>query len=166
MPISTRKKRNVSKLFASPIAITGTDPASNSAVYVRRGPIRSHIQPATNRESTVMATDPTMHQPTWSGVSFNSSRTTFIRGAMPNQAKKQRKNANHDMWKARIAGVEKENSAIRDAFPSADITNSDSHPSTGNARCSAVGLPVVTRDQGRLASDLFEQPRAIPMPTD
>ena len=94
-----------------------------------------------------MATEPTMHQPTCSGVSFSSSRTIFISGAMPNQPKKQKKNASHDMWKARIAGVEKLNSAIRDAFPSADITNSGRHPSTWNARCSAVGLPVVTRNQ-------------------
>jgi hypothetical protein len=45
-----------------------------------------------------------------------SSRTIDINGAMPNQAKKQRKNANHDMWNARICGVVKLNSEIRVAL--------------------------------------------------
>jgi hypothetical protein len=35
---------------------------------------------------------------------------------MPNHAKKQRKNAIHDMWNARICGVENENSAMRVAL--------------------------------------------------
>ena len=57
-----------------------------------------------------------MHQPTCSFVSASSVRTTDISGAMPNQAKKQRKNAIHDMWNARICGVEKLSSAMRVAL--------------------------------------------------
>ena len=36
---------------------------------------------------------------------------------MPNHAKKHRKNANHDMWKARICGDLKSNKLIRVALP-------------------------------------------------
>ncbi len=64
-----------------------------------------------------MATEPITHQPTCDFVSPISSRTIVINGAMPNQAKKQRKNAIHDMWKARICGVEKLNKWIRVALP-------------------------------------------------
>ena len=55
----------------------------------------------------MIATEPMTHQPTCSLVSCISSRTTDINGAMPNQAKKQRKKAIHVMWNARICGVEK-----------------------------------------------------------
>lgn len=41
---------------------------------------------------------------------------TGINGAQANQAKKQIKNASHDIWKARIAGVEKLNSLMDVAF--------------------------------------------------
>jgi hypothetical protein len=37
-------------------------------------------------------------------------------GAMPNQAKKQLKKASHERWKARICGVSKRNSSMREAF--------------------------------------------------
>jgi hypothetical protein len=40
-----------------------------------------------------------------------------INGAMPNQAKKQRKKASHAQWKARIGGVENVSSRMRAAFP-------------------------------------------------
>ena len=62
-----------------------------------------------------------MHQPTCSFVSASSDRTTAINGAMPNQAKKQRKNAIHDMWNARICGVEKFKSAMRVALAEESI---------------------------------------------
>ena len=52
-----------------------------------------------------MATDAMIVQPIWSLVRPSSFRTTGISGAMPNQAKKQRKKANHVMWKARIWGM-------------------------------------------------------------
>src|SRR5580698_4385919 len=67
-----------------------------------------------------------MHQPTWSAVRCNSSRTTFIKGAMPNQAKKHRKKAIHDMWKARMGAAEKLNSAIRAALASEECMASPS----------------------------------------
>ena len=67
--------------------------------------MRSHSHPMSSRATTVMATDPMTSQPICDWVSAISSRTIFISGAMPNQAKKQRKNANHDMWNARICGV-------------------------------------------------------------
>lgn len=41
---------------------------------------------------------------------------TGINGAQANHAKKQIKNASHDIWKARIAGVEKLNSLMDVAF--------------------------------------------------
>ena len=40
-------------------------------------------------------------------VRCSSCRMTGISGAMPNQLKKQRKNAIHDMWNARIGALEK-----------------------------------------------------------
>jgi hypothetical protein len=89
-PINTRKIRNVVKSFAKPIVITGSDPNKSSHVYVSRGPMRSHSHPTISRANAVTATDPMMHQPTWSLVSRNSSRTTAISGAMPNQAKKHK----------------------------------------------------------------------------
>src|SRR5689334_16807884 len=73
-----------------------------------------------------MATEPMMHQPTCDFVRCNSSRTTFIKGAMPNQAKKQRKKANHVMWNARIGGVEKVNRLMRAALLFAPIGSSPS----------------------------------------
>ena len=53
----------------------------------------------------MVATEAMIDHPTCSLVSCSSSRTTAISGAMPNHAKKQRKNANHDMWNARICGM-------------------------------------------------------------
>src|ERR1051326_5329935 len=40
-----------------------------------------------------------------------------MRGAIANQAKKQRKNATHVVWNARIWGIEKFRSLIRVALP-------------------------------------------------
>jgi hypothetical protein len=50
------------------------------------------------------------------GDSPNSPLMTGINGATANQAKKHTKKANQLMWKARMAGVEKENSWIRVSF--------------------------------------------------
>jgi hypothetical protein len=122
-PIITRNNRNVVKSCAKPIAITGIDPSSNNQVYVSRGPMTSHIQPASSRAKIVTATEPMMHQPTCSLVSCNSPRTTAISGAMPNQAKKHKKKAIHDMWNARMFGVERLNSAMRVALPSASMAD-------------------------------------------
>ena len=69
-----------------------------------------------SRATTVMATEPTISQPICDCVSAISSRTIFMSGAMPNQAKKQRKNANHVMWNARIWGVLMLKSRIRVAL--------------------------------------------------
>ena len=52
-----------------------------------------------------MATEAMIVLPICALVSPSSSRTIAISGAMPNQAKKHRKKANHVMWKARICGV-------------------------------------------------------------
>jgi hypothetical protein len=119
----------VSKLWDSPIPITGKDPNRSRTVYARRGPKRSQSQPAATRANTVMATEPTMHQPTCSAVRCNSSRTIFINRAMPNHAKKHRKNAIHDMWKARMAGDVKSNSAMRAALALERIFKSGDDPS-------------------------------------
>ena len=55
--------------------------------------------------------------PTCSFVSERSSRTTAISGAMPNQPKKHRKNANHVMWKVRIGMLLKLKRLIFVALP-------------------------------------------------
>ena len=57
---------------------------------------------ARSRATMVMATEAMIVLPICSLVRPSSPRTTAMSGAMPNQAKKQRKKANHDMWKARI----------------------------------------------------------------
>ena len=90
-----------------------------------RGPYRSQSQPTTSRATIVIATEPMTHQPTCSLVSCISSRTTDINGAMPNQAKKQRKKAIHVMWNARICGVENVSSEMRVALLLASIMNCD-----------------------------------------
>ena len=43
-------------------------------------------------------------------------RTTGIKGEMPNQAKKQKKKASQERWKARICGVFARNRSIRTAL--------------------------------------------------
>src|SRR5208337_3159736 len=91
-------------------------PTVSSQVYDSRGPIRSQSQPKNRRAKTVDAVEAMMHQPTCSGVNWNSFRTTGIRGVMPNQAKKQKKKASHVRWNARICGVEKRKSSIRSAL--------------------------------------------------
>ena len=96
--------------------ITGSDPTMRSQVYASRGPIRSHSQPISSRATTVIATDPMTSQPICDCVSAISSRTTFMSGAIPNHAKKHRKNANHVMWNARICGVDTLNSRMRVAL--------------------------------------------------
>ena len=53
--------------------------------------MRSHCQPIASRARVVTATKATIVQSTCSWVSDNSSQTTAINGAMPNQAKKHRK---------------------------------------------------------------------------
>ena len=58
-----------------------------------------------SRAKIVIETEPMIAQPICSLVSCNSSRTTAISGAMPNQAKKQEKNANHVMWNVRICTI-------------------------------------------------------------
>ena len=98
--------------------ITGNDPKNSSALYVRRGPKRSHSQPVRNRASTVMATDAITVLPTCAFVSFRSSRTTAISGAMPNHATKQTKKANQERWNARIGAVLKSSKRTRVALPS------------------------------------------------
>ena len=124
MPISRWKIRNVWKSCARPMPITGSDPTRSSQVYASRGPIRSHSQPISSLATTVTATDPMMIQPICDCVSPISSRTSIISGAMPNQAKKQRKNANQLMWNARICGVEKLKTRIRTALPVTSIAGS------------------------------------------
>lgn len=69
-----------------------------------RGPKRSHTQPITSRATIVIATEAMMMLPIWACVSASSSRTTAISGAIPNQPKKHRKNANQVVWKMRMAG--------------------------------------------------------------
>src|SRR6478735_6819448 len=64
----------------------------------------------------VPATDAITLLATWVGVRCRSARTSGISGASPNQPKKQRKKANHVMWKARICGDVKSNRRILSAF--------------------------------------------------
>ena len=74
-------------------------------MYVRRGPMRSQSQPMNRRATIVIATEAMTVLPTCALVRCSSSRMTAISGAMPNQPKKHRKNADHVMWNARIAGL-------------------------------------------------------------
>ena len=64
----------------------------------------------------VIATEAMMVLPICALVSSRSSRTTAISGAMPNQPKKQRKNANQVRWNVRICGVARLNRFIRVAL--------------------------------------------------
>src|SRR5262245_9660867 len=120
VPIKIRQIKNVAKLFESAIPITGSEHTSKRSVYVSRGPHRSHSQPTASRAMIVAATEPMMHQPTCVALNPISSRTTFIKGAIPNQEKKQTKNAIHDMWNARICGDEKFASSMRAALAERD----------------------------------------------
>jgi len=61
--------------------------------------------PTIKRKKTVAATDAIIVFPTCVLVKPRSSLTIAIKGDIPNQPKKQRKNANQDKWKARIWGV-------------------------------------------------------------
>jgi hypothetical protein len=74
------------------------------------------------RAIIVIDTDPIMHQPTCSLLSPNSARTIGINGAIPNQAKKHRKNANQLMWNARICGVFRLKRSMRVALPEEEDT--------------------------------------------
>ncbi len=78
--------------------------------------MRSHSQPINIRTRMVIETEAITELPTWAFVRCSSSRMMGINGAMPNQPKKQRKNAIHDMWNARIGALEKSASRIRVAL--------------------------------------------------
>ena len=78
--------------------------------------MRSQSQPMNSRARIVIDTEAIIVFPICFFVRPSSSSTLTIRGAIPNQAKKQRKNANHDMWNARICGVFSENRSIRVAL--------------------------------------------------
>src|SRR5579871_3324727 len=69
-----------------------------------------------------------MDQPTCDALSAISSRTTFIKGAMPNQEKKQIKKAIHAMWNARIGGDEKFARSMRTALPELTPISIGGHP--------------------------------------
>ena len=60
----------------------------------------------------VMATEAMIVLPICALVRLSSSRTIAMSGAIPNHAKKHRKNANQDMWNARMGRVDKENRLI------------------------------------------------------
>src|SRR5580704_17640166 len=92
--------------------MTGTEPRTSSQVNALRGPIRSHSHPIRIRTRMVMATAAMAELPTCSLVRWSSSRIIGIRGAIPNQPKKHRKNASHAMWKARIGALWKSSSLI------------------------------------------------------
>src|SRR5690242_18386191 len=68
------------------------------------------------RTSTVIATEAMVRFPICALVRCNSSRMTGIRGATPNQPKKHRKNANQDIWNARMGALEKSVKRIRTAL--------------------------------------------------
>ena len=101
-PISRRKMTNVSKFWESPISITGNEPRISNPVYVRRGPIRSSTQPIATRAKIVMKTEAISEVKTWELVRLRSSRTSPSSGAIPNQPKKQRKNASQVRWNVRM----------------------------------------------------------------
>src|SRR5262245_52883765 len=65
----------------------------------------SQSQPMMRRATIVIATEAMMAHLICDLESASSSRITGMSGATPNQAKKQRKNASHDMWNARICGI-------------------------------------------------------------
>ncbi len=65
-----------------------------------------------SRAKIVMATEAINELYRCSFVSPSSSLTTAKSGAIPNQAKKHKKKANHDMWNARICGVLSENRSM------------------------------------------------------
>ena len=102
----------------------------------------------------MIATEPMISQPTWSFVRPISARTTVISGAIPNQAKKQRKNANHDRWNARICGVVRSNRLIRVALPSCRIS---AQPSTWR-KMVVVRFGVSSRSAGASALTRTAQP--------
>ena len=64
----------------------------------------------------MIATDAMTVLPICVLVRPRSSRTITISGAIPNHPKKARKNANHDMWNARICTVFSEKREMRVAL--------------------------------------------------
>ena len=82
--------------------ITGMEPITRRPLYASLGPILSQSQPIASLATIVMATEAMIVLPTWAFVSPRSSRTMTIRGAMPNQPKNARKNANQVRWNVRI----------------------------------------------------------------
>ncbi len=66
----------------------------------------------------MVATDAITVFPICAFVNFKSSRTTAIKGAIPNQATKHRKNANQERWNARIGPVLKSSKRMLAALPS------------------------------------------------
>ena len=65
-----------------------------------------------------VATEAMIVFPICAFVSFKSSRTTAISGAIPNQATKHTKKANHERWNARMGAVLKSSKRTRVALPS------------------------------------------------
>ena len=59
---------------------------------------------------------------------------------MPNHAKKQRKKAIHDIWNARICGVEKLNKLIREAFALSSFMLRAFFQNRGVGKDSAIGV--------------------------
>ena len=69
--------------------------------------MRSQRNPISARTTTVIATEAMVRLPICALVRWNSWRMTGISGARPNHPKKQMKNANHDMWNARMGTLVK-----------------------------------------------------------
>ena len=123
--------------------------------------MRSHSHPISSRATTVMDTDPMTSQPICDWVSAISSRTIFMSGAIPNQEKKQRKNANHVMWNARICGVRMEKSRIRVALPVTSMSRyaSDARPCEAmRRRCRNGGRPATLCERCATSPGLRRNP--------
>src|ERR1019366_8623322 len=97
--------------------MTGMAPTNKRMVYVFLAPILSQSQPISSRAKIVAEIEAMMMLPICGFVKCKSSFITFIMGARPNQAKKQKKNVIHVMWKVRICGALKLNRFIFCAFP-------------------------------------------------
>src|SRR5882762_10163502 len=84
---------------------------------VLRGPSRSHNLPMSRRAMMVEETDAIMVLPTCAFDNPRSARIAGIRGARPNQPKKQTKNMSQVMWKVRICTVLREKRRMRSRGP-------------------------------------------------
>ena len=85
-------------------------------MYALCGPKWSRIGSIRKHAGMVTLTAAMLMLAIWPMLRWNSPLITGISGATANQAKKQTKNASHDMWKARLCGMVKFNGSMRVAL--------------------------------------------------